>query len=39
MIKSEINPSYESYEIALMTFINKIMTGKEGLKRDRKGLQ
>ena len=37
MIKSEINPSYESYE--MMTFINKIMTGKEGLKRDRKGFQ
>ena len=36
MIKSEINPSYET---ALMTFINKIMTGKGGLKRDRKGFQ
>ena len=38
MIESKINPSYESYETALMTFINKIMTGKRGLKRDRKGL-
>ena len=37
MIKSEINPSYKSYETALLTFINTIMTGKGGLKRDRKG--